>query len=169
MNAKTFHMNDHALRSLCESVADCKLSGQPIDELLRLEIDTLSDDQVEKLHQFTEGAMYAGRNLDRWRHEPAEIMPSFYHEAFHFTDAGRARTPDAAKRAYEQEVRRRWRSLVLAVKAKLVAVQDEIATFEQEFLAYAVAADGKTVGEHIIPQLKAGGSVKALPGFGDPR
>ena len=91
------------------------------------------------------------------------LMPDEGHEAFHFSDAGRKRTPDVAAKAHEAEVRRRWRSLFFAVKAKLVAVDDSIATFEQEFLAYAVTGDGRTVGEHIIPQLTTGAKSGRIP------
>ena len=71
---------------------------------------------------------------------------------------------------YDQEVRRRWRALVLIIKAKLVAIQEGIVTFEEEFLPYMVTGSGATVGETVIPQMKQaaiGGSVPsrlALPG-----
>lgn len=45
------------------------------------------------------------------------------------------------------EERRRWRSLLALVKAKLVAVDDGIVEFEEEFLASVVTADGSTVYE----------------------
>jgi hypothetical protein len=49
--------------------------------------------------------------------------------------------------AFEQEVRRRWRALALAVKAKLEAVDTGIASFDDEFLAYFVLPGGMTVGQ----------------------
>lgn len=52
-----------------------------------------------------------------------------------------------------REERRRWRALLLVIKAKLEAIQSGIATFEDEFLPYTVMADGKTVGEWAKPQL----------------
>ena len=70
---------------------------------------------------------------------------------------GSQRTPQQQESAYQAEDRRRWRSLVLVMKAKLVAIQDNITTFEQEFLAYIVTDNGQTVGERIIPQLQSGG------------
>ena len=54
----------------------------------------------------------------------------------------------------EQENRRRWRSLLLVIKAKLEAVQTGIATFENEFLSYTVMPDGQTFGEWAAPQFK---------------
>ena len=49
----------------------------------------------------------------------------------------------------EQETRRRWRCLLLAIKAKLEVVATEISTFEEEFLAHIVVDDGKTIYEKI--------------------
>lgn len=64
-----------------------------------------------------------------------------------------ARTEDAAAKLWEQACRQRWRALALCIKAKLEAVECGITTFEHEFLAHFLAADGRTVGDHIIPQL----------------
>jgi hypothetical protein len=55
---------------------------------------------------------------------------------------------------YDQEIRRRWRALLLVIKAKLEAVESGITTFEQEFLAHLVTPDGTTVGEWAAPQLE---------------
>ena len=63
------------------------------------------------------------------------------------------RTPDAAREAWEQACRQRWRALALCIKAKLEAVECKITSFDSEFLAHFVTNDGRTVGEHIIPQL----------------
>lgn len=55
---------------------------------------------------------------------------------------------------YDQACRQRWRALVLAIKAKLEAVESKISEFESEFLANIVdPATGKTVGEVIRPKL----------------
>ena len=61
----------------------------------------------------------------------------------------------------EQESRRRWRCLLLAIKAKLEVVETGIATFEEEFLAHIVAADGKTIYERI--QMEEISGKKLLP------
>src|ERR1700683_1788171 len=61
---------------------------------------------------------------------------------------------DRQHERYEQAIRQRWRALVLAVKAKLAAVESGIATFEDEFLAYTMLPDGQTVGEWAHPQLE---------------
>lgn len=64
-------------------------------------------------------------------------------------------TPTAQANAWEQACRQRWRALALAVKAKLEAVEAEISTFEEEFLAHIVLPDNTTVGEWARPQLAA--------------
>lgn len=61
-----------------------------------------------------------------------------------------------------QEIRRRWRALVLILKGKLVAATTGITTFEEEFLAHIVTEDGRTVSEHVIPRLKNGSINGAL-------
>jgi len=53
----------------------------------------------------------------------------------------------------EQENRQRWRALLLVIKAKLEAVESQIATFESEFLAHIVLPNNRTVGQEFIPQL----------------
>ena len=56
----------------------------------------------------------------------------------------------------EQEARRRWRALLLVVKAKVEAVRTGIAIFEEEFLAHIVdERTGCTVGQILVPRLKA--------------
>lgn len=63
--------------------------------------------------------------------------------------AGARRTPAQLKAAVAAEERRRWRALVMVVKAKLEAVESGIVTFEDEFLAQTVLPDNTTVGEQI--------------------
>jgi len=56
----------------------------------------------------------------------------------------------------EQEERRRWRALLLVVKAKIEAVRTGIAIFEEEFLAHIVDENtGRTVGQILVPRLQA--------------
>lgn len=51
--------------------------------------------------------------------------------------------------ALAAEQRRRWRCLLLAMKAKLEVVETGIETFEQAFLANIVTADNMTVYERL--------------------
>lgn len=55
----------------------------------------------------------------------------------------------------DAEHRRRWRCLLLAIKAKLVVVDSGIATFEEEFLSRIVVQNGQTLYENIL-KLKDG-------------
>ena len=59
-------------------------------------------------------------------------------------------------RRSEQEERRRWRALLLVVKAKIEAVRTGIAIFEEEFLAHIVdEGTNRTVGQLLVPRLQA--------------
>jgi hypothetical protein len=49
--------------------------------------------------------------------------------------------------------RERWRALFICIKSKLVAVDCNIETFEEAFLAHVVMPDGSTVGDSIRPQI----------------
>lgn len=74
-------------------------------------------------------------------------------EQFTTTPTGRRRKSDAAgDNAHRQEINRRWRSLLLVLKAKFAAIDDEIAEFDAEFMGKIVdPATGKTLGEQLQP------------------
>jgi hypothetical protein len=63
----------------------------------------------------------------------------------------------------EGETRRRWRALLLVIKAKLEAVQSGIATFDDEFLAYVVMPNGQTMGEWVAPQIDRAVAAGQMP------
>ncbi len=71
---------------------------------------------------------------------------------------------------WEQACRQNWRALALSIKAKLEVVESGIATFENEFMAHIMMPDGKTVGQHMTPQIesayKSGKMPALLPHFG---
>lgn len=76
------------------------------------------------------------------------------------------RKPEAAAVARDAEERRRWRALLLAVKAKLEVVASGISTFEDEFLPYTVMPDGRTVAEHVqvkVTEAYVNGCMGAAP------
>lgn len=56
---------------------------------------------------------------------------------------------------YSAEVRRRWRCLALAIKAKLISVEDGVTTFETEFLPYMVMPNGQTFAQNMMPAIEA--------------
>lgn len=51
--------------------------------------------------------------------------------------------------ASEQDIRQRWRALLLVTKAKLEAIEAGITTVEAEFLSHAMLSTGQTLGEHL--------------------
>lgn len=53
----------------------------------------------------------------------------------------------------QKEVRRRYRALVLVLKAKLEAIASGIATVDEEFLSQIVTRSGQTVGEVVGAQM----------------
>lgn len=75
----------------------------------------------------------------------------------------------------DAENRRRWRCLLLMLKAKLEAVANSLVSFEEEFLAHIMIPDGagETVGDWVGPQLmkayERGGAMPPLLGAGDGR
>ena len=63
--------------------------------------------------------------------------------------------PDRRKfyedRKYEQAERTFWRAFLLVIKAKLEAVENNIATFEQEFMANIVMPNDQTIEQILTP------------------
>lgn len=98
-------------------------------------------------------------------------LPIPARDAFKVTTGGRRRGSEAAvDEAWAQALRQRWRALALVIKAKLEAVESEITTFEEEFLAHIVLPGGKTVYEEtretIKIQYESGKVGGLLLGFG---
>jgi hypothetical protein len=72
---------------------------------------------------------------------------------------------DGTRRA-EQEARRKWRCMLLQLKAKFEAIRSEISTFEIEFQPHTVMPNGKTVSEIVGPLISSAyesGRMPALP------
>ncbi len=70
----------------------------------------------------------------------------------------------------EAERRRRWRALLLGIKAKLEMAESGIELFESVFLANIVMPDGSTVGDQVIDtlsqRLKNGDTTRLMLGPG---
>lgn len=76
---------------------------------------------------------------------------------------------ERTRQAWEAEVRRLWRCLLIAIKAKLEVVESGMAIFEEEFLANIVLPDNRTAAEHVVPAIArayASGEVAGLLGPG---
>jgi hypothetical protein len=74
-------------------------------------------------------------------------------EFTHTPGKGFRRTPEKQREAYEQAIRQRWRALNLVIKAKLEAVEANITSFDEEFLAHIVLPNGMTMGRRIVPEM----------------
>lgn len=114
-----------------------------------------------------------GRHITAFRMSGRQVrlempMPAMDDPGFWVTATGKRRAPEAAHDQFNQEVRRRWRSLLLVVKAKLTAVADGISSIEREFMADLVLPGGATLGEWAHPQLdevyRSGQLPPMLPG-----
>lgn len=87
-----------------------------------------------------------------------------------FEEFETARRSEAAQfKAQEQAIKQRWRALLLAIRAKLEAVETGISTLEKEFMPFVVMPDGRVLADHILPQLQkavaTGKMPKLLPSF----
>jgi hypothetical protein len=77
------------------------------------------------------------------------------------TESGQIRHLESTRKSWlEQEKRRRWRALVLCIKAKLEAVASGIESFDEAFLSHIVTDNKRTVYERVFV---AGSSIKMLP------
>ncbi len=83
------------------------------------------------------------------------VLPLPDPKDFEKSPKGRKWDRNRGLKAWEQAGRQRWRALALVVKAKLEAVESGVATFEQEFLAYTMLPNGKTVGDSVLLDVAA--------------
>jgi hypothetical protein len=74
-------------------------------------------------------------------------------------------------RLSQQQVRSRWRALLLVIKAKLEAVYLGVLTVDDAFLAETVRRDRQTVAEYMAPQIESayatGKIAPLLPFYGE--
>jgi len=94
-------------------------------------------------------------------------LPSPDEDEIRFTPGGSERAAKPREVAHAAEIRRRWRSLCMAIQAKLEVVETGISTFEQEFLAHTIIpqgpAKGQTFAQWAIPQLDSLHKSGSLP------
>ena len=77
-------------------------------------------------------------------------------EEYRLTPTGIKRGDQAVIKAWQDECNRRFRALLATIKGRLIAVDEGIATFEEEFALETVLPDGKTtVREYMLPQIEA--------------
>ena len=89
-------------------------------------------------------------------------LPRPTKDKFLLTPSGLQRSDKQVQAAMEGEDRRRWRALLLVVRAKVEAVESGISIFEEEFLAFIVMPNDRTVGEILVPQLSDGTIARKL-------
>lgn len=83
-------------------------------------------------------------------------LPKKNEKQFMLSPKGRSRlSPEKQTEAWQQACRQRWRALTLAIKAKLEAVECNITTFEEEFMAHIVLPGGGTVSSLMRPQIES--------------
>lgn len=80
-------------------------------------------------------------------------MPNVTDRDLTHTPTGQRRTDANQHKAYEAEIRRRWRALLLIVRAKLEAIESGITSFDDEFLPHIVLPNGQTISQHLQPQI----------------
>ena len=128
-------------------------------EKTRLEIEALVEAKGAEAFAF---AVDGGKASIRFRIQERLLrfdlpLPDLQDAAFQKVHRGAAgiqpRTPTGARSAWQQATRERWRALLLCIKAKFIAVEGGIVTFDEEFLAHVVMPDGRTVGEIAAEQL----------------
>lgn len=91
-------------------------------------------------------------------------LPDPYSKAFtHTPERGIERSEDQRASEYDKAVRQKWRALALCIKAKLEAVESDITTFDEEFLAHIVLPGGATIAERLLPQLDHAYETGELP------
>ena len=95
------------------------------------------------------------------------VLPMPKIEDYALTPAGRQRTENSQREAWEQDCRQRWRALKLVIQAKLEAVECGISEFEDEFMANILLPNGGTVSEFMKPKIQqaylSGTMPKMLP------
>lgn len=89
-------------------------------------------------------------------------LPRPKKDKFLLTPSGLQRSEKQVQTAMDGEDRRRWRALLLVVRAKVEAVESGISIFEEEFLAFIVMPNERTVGEILVPQLADGSIARKL-------
>ncbi len=82
---------------------------------------------------------------------------------FSKTPRGRRRVNRQKTSLHEQEIRRRWRALILSVKAKFEVVESGIESFEQAFMAHVVLPDNRVFADVAVAYLEEAYNTKKMP------
>lgn len=82
---------------------------------------------------------------------------------YKFTPARVLRSSAQVDGAVQNEIKRRWRALVLIVKAKLELIASGGSSFEIEFMAHTMLPNGQTVGEVMLPRIAKSYTDNTMP------
>ncbi len=77
--------------------------------------------------------------------------------------SGHFRTEAQITAALEQELRRRWRAVLLLITAKFAAIQAGVVDLQVEMLPYIVLDNMQTMAAFILPQVSSRQSRRDLP------
>ena len=75
-------------------------------------------------------------------------------EEYRLTKAGVKRSDAQVVQSWQNECNRRFRALLATIKGRLIAVDEGISTFEEEFAMETVLRDGTTVRDYMLPQIE---------------
>lgn len=84
---------------------------------------------------------------------PSRNDKAFTHGRVNQSGSLKRLSDSQAETRWEKACRRKWRALVLAIKAKLVSVEEGVESFEDAFMAHVVMPDGQTVADHVRPRI----------------
>ena len=90
-------------------------------------------------------------------------FPKSTDNEFQFTAGGHQRDGETANQFWENECKRLWRSLLLAIKSKLVSVEDGVETVQEAFMAHIVMPDGRTVAQHLEGEMTKRSKIAESP------
>lgn len=90
-------------------------------------------------------------------------LPDISDKRFTKTPTGKARQEPAIYKEWEAECRRVWRALAAVIKAKFIAVEDNVYTFDEAFLSDIVLHNGMTMGRLAVPQIAESYANKKMP------
>lgn len=82
---------------------------------------------------------------------------------FERDSAGRLRAEEALRSALDKELKRRWRVLLLLIKAKLEAITLGQSSVRSEFLANVLLPDQSTVDEWLASQIEEAYAKGTMP------
>ncbi len=85
-------------------------------------------------------------------------------EEYRLTKTGVKRSDSLIVQSWQNECNRRFRALLATIKGRLIAVDEGISTFEEEFAMETVLPDGKTtVREYMLPQIEVAYRENKMP------